>query len=399
LPSTSGQLQNAIGRADPGKSERASWRKFLGACQAVSRTPGDGKQWVPFELSMVSGESFSCLLLEIWASEILDRLHSETNKSKAEAFVNSVSHKRWTAAPPPENGLIEWLKDDTSVIDLYMAWLLLVDVVPLKQLVTTGQPLDFASQLSSPKAVASRQWYKTACQQTRQPEEHEPLLLAGLPGHFSMRGDWFLGVARGSKSDLLADRVLDLLTTRRNNFTRLYQGIGLPARILAGEQEDQAFLTNLSWKDKRGELRTVHYGDLLALGPTPVAGSASPSGFYWLWRSALRDYHKHSRVLQRWNSRTVLMWNQFKAEAGENWKSGFEIYDQLSSRRPRTTAEMDQRMDALLEGQAKEMNSWKIFRKRCDLLCGLLIPFAPARNDARQETEAAIATLTWPRIA
>ncbi|MGZ7088489.1 MAG: RAD55 family ATPase [Candidatus Angelobacter sp.] len=389
LPSTSGQLENTIDFTAAGKSERASWREFLGACQTVSRTLGYGEEYVPFELSMVSGESFSCLLLEIWASEILDRLLSETNKSKAAAFVDSVSHKRWTAAPPPENGLIEWLKEDTYVIDFYMAWLLLVDALPLKQLLKTGHPLDFVERLGSTKAIASRQWYKTACQQVRQRKDQEPMFVAGLPGHFSMRGDWFLGVARGSKSDLLADRVLDLLTTRRNNFTRLYQGIGLPARILGGEQEDLAFLTNLSWKDKRGEPRTVHYGELLAIGPTPVAGSASPSGFYWLWRSALRDYHQHSRVLQRWNGHTVLMWNAFKAEAGENWKSGFEIYDQLSGQRPRTTAEMDAKMKTLIGDQDQRPNTWEIFRERCNLLGRLLTPFAPTHDEAEQKTEAA----------
>jgi hypothetical protein len=214
------------------------------------------------------------------------------------------------------------------------------------------------------------------------------MFAAGLPGHFSIRGDWFLGVARGSKSDLLADRVLDLFTTRRNNFTRLYQGIGLPARILGGEKEDLAFLTALHWKDKVAEPRTVRYGELLSLGHTPLA-CTDCSGFYWLWRSALRDYHKHSRLFARWNSRTVLMWNAFKSEAGPNWRTGFTIYDELRKRRPRTTAEMNEKMKTIVKNKNDQLNTWEIFNKRCNLLVQLLAP--PEIRPEKPEQDATTA--------
>src|SRR5205085_11463416 len=60
----------------------------------------------------------------------------------------------------------------------------------------------------------------------------DPTVPVGLPGHFSVRGDWFLAVAGGSRSGRLAERALDLLNSRRANYTRLKQGLGLPTRHL-----------------------------------------------------------------------------------------------------------------------------------------------------------------------
>jgi KaiC/GvpD/RAD55 family RecA-like ATPase len=390
LPSTSGQRENAVEFIPASRSEHVSWRKFLGACQVVSRRPINGEEGLPFDLSMPSGESFSSLLLELWASEIVDGLVSQVSKSEAKQFIDTISQKHWTTPSQPDEGLVEWLHKESNIIDFYMGWLLLVDLLPFKSLVRDGYPLDLANRPCTSKAVASRHWYKTACEQVRNQKNCEPMFVAGLPGHFSVRGDWFLGVARGSKSDLLADRVLDLFTTRRNNFTRLYQGIGLPARVLGGEKEDLAFLTALQWKDNLAEPRTVRYEELLSLGSTHVP-CGDCSGFHWLWRSALRDYHTHARIFQRWNSRTVLMWNAFKAEAGSSWKTGFAIYDELSRKRPRTMTEMDEMMKAIIENNNHQLNTWEIFKKRCDLLAKLLAPLEIRAHKPVQEGDTAIA--------
>jgi hypothetical protein len=185
-----------------------------------------------------------------------------------------------------------------------------------------------------------------------------------------------LAVARGSKSELLADRVLDIFSSRRNNFTRLYSGLGLPIRKLGEEQEEHAFLTALTWNDKQGNPRTVRYANLIALGVTSPKLSADSEesgiradGFYWLWRSALRGYHRQSRVFQRWNTHIVLMWNDLKARAS-SWQEGFCVYDQLKKNRPESIDEMNKCMKNILKGE--EVNSWTIFLQRSKLLVALL---------------------------
>ena len=358
-----------------GGTSRASWREFLGACDTVSkRLRSKNEQVSAFDISTISGESFCCLVLEIWASEIFDRLAKDS--VKAGEFTNDISRKLWSASEENAQGLLEWLKVDAYKIDLYMSWLLVENVLPMGDLAKSGTPLTFAERLASPKAVASRQWYKTACELLTQRQSQEPMIAVGLPGHFSTRGDWFLAVARGSKSELLADRVLDIFSSRRNNFTRLYSGLGLPIRKLGEEEEKRAFLTALTWNDKEGNPQTVRYADLVALGGTSSklsAGSQEPKssadGFYWLWRSALRGYHRQSRVFQRWNTHIVLMWNDLKVRASL-WQEGFYVYDQLKKNRPTTREEMKTSMENILKGE--KVNSWTLFLQRSELLIALL---------------------------
>ena len=55
----------------------------------------------------------------------------------------------------------------------------------------------------------------------------EPLVAVRLPGHFSVRGDWFLAVAGGSRSIRQAERALDLLNSRLGKRNSLADGSGL----------------------------------------------------------------------------------------------------------------------------------------------------------------------------
>lgn len=352
---------------------RPRWRDFLGACDVVSKRFNHGdKQGLPFDLSTITGETFSCLILEMWASEILDRLLEEARSSKrflrAKDLVNALCQKAW-AMPAKNAGLVHALRNKRYVIDLYLVWLLLVDLLPLDELANPDHPTQVVQRVAPATAIASRQWYTTACQLLTERRSGEPMLAIGLPGHFSARGDWFLGVARGSKSDLLADRVLDIFSSRRNNLTRLYSGLGLPTRILGPREETGRLLTALAWKDDTDVLRRIRYGELLALGAgNPV--TEVPNGFYWLFRSALCNYHKHSRIFHRWNSRTILMWNETKAQAG-SWIRGFELYDRLlEGGRPEDEDEMNDKVKAITN---EDRNSWTHFAARCEILKQLLI--------------------------
>lgn len=378
LPRTQGHLHNEPVRLKIRKHERPSWRQFLGACQVVAARLGQGETHpLAFDVGTVSGETFSCLLLEMWASEITGRLAP----AEAATFCESLSRKIWSMPLEGNHfGLIDWLEDPDKVIDLYMVWLLLVDLLPLVELADPGKPTKVVERTASPAAIASRQWYKGACQLVNRAQNPEPMEAVGLPGHFSTRGDWFLGVAPGSRSNMLADRVLDIFSSRRNNLTRLYSGLGLPTRILGTDDPDSCgrLMTALTWKDIVGEPRAVRYGPLVTLGSAPYPKS-NGNGFHWLFRSALRNYGRHARVFQRWNSRTVLMWNQTRAEAGTNWRKGFDVYDQLkewqqSKGVPKSTADMEDRVTKIL-GKARvgKEHSWTHFERRCKILRDLLI--------------------------
>ncbi len=220
------------------------------------------------------------------------------------------------------------------------------------------------------------------------------MLAVGLPGHFSTRGDWFLGVARGSKSDLLADRALDIFSSRRNNLTRLYSGLGLPTRIMGTKKETGRLLTAMTIKDAAGKLEHhVRYRDLLALGVSSPGGNKVKE-FHWLFRSTLSKYHKHSRIFQRWNSRTLNMWLGTRMEMGPKWLSGFEMYDALSEiydelskkGKPLDEKTVDEKVAKITK--SPEKNSWLHFKRRCNILKDLLSHSDKTESLLEAESEA-----------
>jgi hypothetical protein len=155
------------------------------------------------------------------------------------------------------------------------------------------------------------------------------LLPARLPGHFSVRGDWFLAVANGSQSLKLADRALDLLSSRRANVRRLQLGLGLPVRKLVEDHKDSFLRTSLFSVNKDGLREPVHYNDLVALGAESALEHAHGDSFYWLFRSSIGNYDSHSRVWQKWLVRILLWWKGLLHVQGTQWRSGFALYDAL----------------------------------------------------------------------
>ena len=101
-------------------------------------------------------------------------------------------------------------------------------------------------------AVASRHWYKTACTFSNDLYNsdgiHDSLEALRLPGHFSARGDWYLGSPASSRSRLLAQHAIDLLSSRRGNLARMHQGLGLPVRDVMDDETCRNLRTALRYR-------------------------------------------------------------------------------------------------------------------------------------------------------
>jgi KaiC/GvpD/RAD55 family RecA-like ATPase len=276
-----------------------SWRQFFDACLKVadlcrSMAAGIGPGGVlPFDVDLLTTETISSLLLEIWASELY-ALGGEA----AELFPARRDVKAG-------DGLLELTHPDAlqgrSRRALFAAWLLLEEVLSPAQF--GGDGFQFKRRQGHIHAVACRHWYSTASLLAAK-HPNIQLVPMRLPGHYSTRGDWFLGVAAGSRSNRLGERAIDLLTSRRANIIRMQHGLGLPVRGWGGEKDetdwiDAEFRSPFPNYDS-GAPRHFRLHDIWSLGGGPAPGDGRPEEFFNLWRSRLRAYDQHSRIFAKW---------------------------------------------------------------------------------------------------
>lgn len=288
-----------------GKSIR--WLEFFEACRKVALfyNRPHREVFTPFDLDLISPQSFSCLVLEIWASEL--QLIDDAVGSK----LRDTIFPRFRFSPGDDLGLDTILGDTSSTgmqyrLALFRAWILLSAVVDPKsvssdqhRLLTRPAPLN---------TVAARHWYSTGSMVWKKVGGDNPVVPARLPGTASTRGDWFLMVGRESRSRRLGERAIDLLSRRRTNLDRLELGMGLPVRKLLKSSWNATERTNdysevitaMAMFEDDGRRRMMRYADLLKLGSTN-----DEDRFRWLWRSRLRDYHRHDRVWEHWLGRLV----------------------------------------------------------------------------------------------
>ena len=350
-------------------SPRPSWRVFLEACYQLARaqTYSTSQPAQAFDLHASSSPGLSCLILEIWASEILKDIDGE----KREEFLEQVSKRGWAAT---QKGLIDLLKDYKK--QLFRTWLLLVEVLDLEDLASAFEEGRLGTRKAKPSSIAVRHWYKTAWAFTQSRSMDDPVVPAGLPGHFSVRGDWFLAVAGGSRSERLADQALDFLNTRSANYQRLQHGLGLPVRRIVTDQLRTGIIT-LDYGDSRRDNKNrrrvsrVHYENLIRLGG-PLEALASggeragsepfqPADFHWFWRSQLAHFARHTRIWHDWLSQTIVWWNRMRQVDGGDWVNGFERYDRMIDK-----------------DNKEELEAWNLFRGRCEHLIRDLQDASPA---------------------
>lgn len=344
----------------PVSVDAVTWREFLHACTVVARSQGaeDAGYPYPFDIDMLAPESFSCLVLEIWASEIY-----RWNGYGQNVF-------RILRHEDSGDGLIHLLQKYKK--ELYRAWLLLGEVFSPAQFRSDG--LSFEARSFHADAVASRHWYSTASHAQEARDIHDPLFPVRLPGNYSVRGDWYLAIARGSRSPRLGERAIDLLSSRRSNVMRLQEGIGLPTRDFIDLGTGDHVWTKLYTVGEYGNREPVTYESLKRIGSnldneyvgstqtpketiaeaivssggrsTGIQGIHPDEAFYWLWRYTLRGYDRQARMFLKMQSRILFNWRKWmemdgrrhadeerSGEAIVDWRTGFEAYDKLDASR------------------------------------------------------------------
>lgn len=152
-----------------------------------------------------------------------------------------------------------------------------------------------------------------------------------MPGNFTVRGDWYLAVARGSRSERLGWHAIDLLSSRRENVRRLRLGLGLPTRdyLPDGNDHDQSGELISALREPEGEgSRSLRYKDIIAHLAASDAGEAGETRrFHWLFRSAIPTYSMHSRVWGHWLSRVLVQCRDWCKTDGV--MDGFVAYDMV----------------------------------------------------------------------
>ena len=319
-----------------------SWRIFAEACKKAAEEQSEklAKPVIAFDFAQISPESFSSLILELWFSEIFDSLARDEKaeperldeiKKERERLLTATMRQLFipldeSQGKPGTLTLLDLVQN--YWLELYKSWLLLIELIDLYDIIGDApvSTFELKSKNTDFCAIASRHWYKTATQCPDEIAVKEPLVAVRLPGHFSVRGDWFLSVAGGSRSFRQAERALDLFSSRRANVTRLQMGVGLPTRLprltRGNEPAHRSLYTKLI-SHERGQ-HNVEYDTLLKIADN------REQAFYWLFRSSIEDYAESNRIWHRWLNYILLWWHRKLLRYRSSWRDSFEVHDALS---------------------------------------------------------------------
>jgi hypothetical protein len=349
-----------FGRADgkfaPLNASDVTWELFFAACKAVK-----GELPYPaFDVDLRTTETLSSLVLEMWWSEI--------DRWVAPGWRKVMVHP---SKPGRYQDLRAWIQ--TAGIFLHMALERLLDTsIPLK---IEGHQVGLRS--ADPEAIAARHWYATASSAMLQNRHLVPI---ALPGRFSTRGDWYLASAAGSRSELVAHRVIDQLISRRMNIYRLHGGMGLPVRDVIEAKQYWNLRTALSHGDPHvDEPNPISMFDLMSLGDWENIPTVEQSNSFrdaaqarnlridkphlnWLWRSLISDYDRHAFYFYRWLGRVI----QFTKE----WRMDLArvLYTKFAEDLKGQPIQGWQAKFALLIKEREKDAGWLAFKQHCDVL-------------------------------
>ena len=302
----------------------------------VSRkASGIAKCYIPFALAPEIQESLACVFLEIWVSQI------ELNLTLIELNLTPDENEKRKSSV---EDAFKYSRDDVESIDslgdsfrkfkkqAVQALLLLSALLPPERVSDENELI--ANEVLAKEGlipIAIRSWYSASAwidaEFLRPGAVSEPdkpaasddtsdvpvqvyrcFVPAQLPGTRIVRGDWFLSIARGSRSYQMGERAIDILCSRRANIVRLQKGIGLPVRDSHedGARELWTALWHYAESTKKGTAAQttyiresrVKYEELLTLAP--VSNARQSPAVNWLWRSRIGQYDRHSRLFRRW---------------------------------------------------------------------------------------------------
>ena len=277
-----------------------SWRKFARACTRVAEmrnaknSRGDQKaNFVPFAVAPEVHETVSCLFLEILVSEIESNKHLDYASRSRRVPVKSIDDvfRRRRDEPESELDLRDIFRSFQP--EVVSTLLILSALLPPEVITDDNRVLDQAHDGKVP--VAIRSWYASAGLHQKSELTGDLFIPAQLPGSRSVRGDWFLATARGSRSYQMGERAIDLLCSRRANIVRLQTGIGLPVRDAEPPESRELWTSLWYYTDADRRDRRITYQELQGLGETDRDEEVK-----WIWRSRIKQYDRHSRLLRRW---------------------------------------------------------------------------------------------------
>jgi hypothetical protein len=344
-----------------GNRKVVSWRDFLGACSEVVKYSRllDDQRRIAFDVAGRSADSMGCFVLEIWMSEMkamaastrgpkgLARLSDALNVLSTPKYAPEEFHKRLSLTQvlsPIKRSHEEEFRNargkggnvSFGAFALYKVWRLLLEVLDFDSILSADGFNIRLSPNGSSSSVATRHWYKTACEFSAQltkegGDEATPWPLR-LPGNYSVRGDWFLASPATSRSALLARHAIDLLCSRRSNITRMQFGLGLPVRDVL--DDTGSALRRPSGFTGERDLAELTYEELCWLG-APKESHGGAGSFRWLWRTSIKDYDRINQAFLKWIARVIQWTVDYRRAQRSNWIGGFATYDRLSQGNPR----------------------------------------------------------------
>ncbi|MFN6303301.1 MAG: hypothetical protein ACK6AT_11045 [Planctomycetota bacterium] len=260
-----------------------SWSIFLQACSVVARHCGK----LPYDIDIRASESLNCQILETWFSAIVFGKIFERGLSKAHGASDVAISVLGFLEDGPD--LAKLLKDYPD--ELRYSIEMINEHLPAR-LRKDG----FSATPPDENAVAFRTWFASAVLSQRNGPSLAPLR---LPGRFSTRGDWHVGVAKGSRSMLLAHSAIDKLTSESMNRRRLRDGVGLPTRKSESFDIVESALTVPTQGNSRRRLRYREIRNCLEPRPdlSDHSDNFSRSELWAIFRSKMPNYDRVSSEL------------------------------------------------------------------------------------------------------
>lgn len=279
-----------------------SWQLFFDTCQQVSKHIGKRA----FDIDFRTTETLNCLVLEIWLSRIKQQIiehivlkPQETQRSHVD-LIKEASDKYelvdlleflsncFSSSSKSTGPLSALLKFKIGWETFLESLSMLAGMLPSKYRVE-----NLVAGTPDRDAIAVRSWYATG---VLDQADRAGLVPARLPGSFSVRGDWFLSVAKGSRSLALAERAVRNLTSIAMNFRRFREGVGLP--VYKSDDMGLADSAMSTIDSKTLKKRSVTLGELDRIAPHSNFDDA-PSPFLSVFRSTFDEYRSEHEEIRR----------------------------------------------------------------------------------------------------